>query len=70
MATMADLEAELTKVDTAISEALDLGAQYSIAGSHSTTSHTLANLRQHRASLIRRIRQAQGIRSRTYARFG
>lgn len=67
--TIRELQEQLRQTDKEIERVLALGKQYSIAGSHSSTTHGLTELRQHRASLKRQIRQAMGRRSSRPTRY-
>lgn len=67
--TIRELQEQLRQTDKEIERVLALGKQYSIAGSHSSTTHGLEDLRRHRASIKRQIRQAMGRRSSRPTRY-
>ena len=69
MADISQLQERLRKIDDAIDAAIETGAQYAVAGSHSATPQTLDALNKQRGRVLRQIRQAQGIPSRTVTRF-
>jgi len=67
--TIQALQEQLRQTNTEIERVLALGQQYSVSGSHSSTSHSLDNLRRHRNTIKRQIRQAQGRKSSRPARY-
>ena len=62
--TLAEMKAELAKVEAKISEVLDTGQSYSITGSHSVTNTSIEHLERRAAQLRRRIYRFQGYTGR------
>ncbi len=68
MPTIRDLTAQLERVQASIANILENGLSYSIQGSHSTQSESLANLRKEEARIRGKILRRCGAKSRhTYA---
>ena len=68
MATIKELVAQLERVQASKANLLENGVMYSVQGSHSSTSETLANLNREEARIRGRILRRCGAKSRhTYA---
>lgn len=65
MATVEELQAELAKVELAITSVYENGEAYSIQGQHSVKSASLRDLENQRRKIRNRILKRNGILGRT-----
>jgi hypothetical protein len=64
MATIKELVAQLERVQASKANLLENGLMYSVQGSHSSTSETLANLSKEEARIRGRILRRTGAKGR------
>jgi hypothetical protein len=67
--TLQSLQADLERVRESIRDTLELGAQYSVTGSHAATTVRLSELRKQETVIMRRIKRFLGYRSRTVTHY-